>query len=1560
MDKFNTKTQNGWWFALLLLLTTMSASSFAQTNYGAFQDNNFLNPNNWTNGLPGPGNDGTIVGGVSANIGSAITIDYTLTSYGTISASANVTVSATGTLNNYSGSSFTLNGSAALANAGTMDQRGALNIGAGASFHNTGNYSSTGSAVITNDGTLTLEGSFANLGTINNNNTLNIGSGNIGNNTAIVNNGTLNFNGGTLTNVNGANITNEAGGTVNHATGAVLENLGGGTVTNKGTWQLTGEINSNGTFVNDGLFNNNANGSFDNFFKLNNNGTFNNNNQSNLLNEFEINNGGEFNNNFFLDNGAYINNLEGGTFNNANLAQINNQFGASIVNSAIFSNLGEIISVGDVVNHATFSNDGSIYTNTGGGVINYGTFNNNVLLNNLETIENHGTFWNKGQLMNDSGGSFTNKGELYNEGSARISNQFDLINDKNLYNFGTIENGVRVFNNDYFENNGYLINIGEFVNGPLAVFENTANGAVPNSNGGVIDNANGGVFTNDGVINNNNEIFNLECSSFVNNGIINNYYWFTNKSLFFNYGTFNALPYHVMNMNGGVEITGPTSQFLCENITANLDESGNATLTGTAVAISYYDSCTTLDLTVNGTTSINFTCANQGEHIVTLSVADRAGNSASCAAKVTIVDNTGPTFQNCPADIVVTTNGDSAPAEWTEPTATDNCGPVTISSTHNPGDIFPKGNTLVTYSAIDGAGNGAANCTFTVSVVPEGDCSEVLAVRRVTSTQDICGSWCDGEYAFTFGNDKCYTAGEDLYFIEYNDGTALLTGTIWKGSKRVAVDVTFTGRTSTPPAGSPKLELCVTEGGDGWVYYTAFEGTLTSKSGERYHISRFGPAFQMGKGANLQDPNLLGASGWISLDGGSHHGGDFNFRLSDPLPCQNSIALEAECADAIGSRWTVMNDAAASNSQYLLPPNQTSYDYPPLNTDDLVRFQFDVEVSGHYRIYFRSQNANGASDSYWVRTNYGNWVKWNRVNVDYYDNNFHWDQAGSWCGGGAAQARTFYLEAGTNTLEVSWREPNALLDKVFVTLSGKAPQGFGPDAENCGSTNPPPDCEPVTIKIKPDYYGADITWNLKDETGNVLAAGGPYQDGNTDLKTTTVCLPDGCYTFNIYDSYGDGICCSYGDGWYRIENDNGETLASNGNYDDQESKSFCIGEVPPPDCNKSALFVVGKTDLNGGDNAVLQRLQGLGFDVTVVDDDDVQTSDSDGKGLVLISSTCYSGKIGDRFTHVNVPVFNWEAWLFDDLKMTGPESNWDYGTADEVKKIKIINDAHPIAQGVTGTLEILKKRKRVSWGFPAPAATRIGEVPGYPDCVMLFTYDKGAEMVGMTAPARRVGFFLHNSTATKLNGTGWLLFDRAVQWATGCDLGIGAEALKDVLALDAMKADRQVNLYWTNNTGFKNDHFIVEKSKDGVHFETLTEMPAYYEEDNSTKLFEALDFEPAIGYNYYRVKVVHLDGSISTSEVKMVEMNAIASVALYPNPARDYTRINFEDFDKEGPVSIRISDLAGKVLSTTELDAAEVPFYELQLNDLQTGQYLITITPEGRRPIVKKLSVVKD
>ncbi len=54
-------------------------------------------------------------------------------------------------------------------------------------------------------------------------------------------------------------------------------------------------------------------------------------------------------------------------------------------------------------------------------------------------------------------------------------------------------------------------------------------------------------------------------------------------------------------------------------------------------------------------------------------------------------------------------------------------------------------------------------------------------------------------------------------------------------------------------------------------------------------------------------------------------------------------------------------------------------------------------------------------------------------------------------------------------------------------------------------------------------------------------------------------MDHGCYTFTIFDSYGDGICCTYGNGHYTVTNlTTSEVYGSGGDFGSQESVPFCI------------------------------------------------------------------------------------------------------------------------------------------------------------------------------------------------------------------------------------------------------------------------------------------------------------------------------------------------------------------------------------------------------------------
>ena len=98
----------------------------------------------------------------------------------------------------------------------------------------------------------------------------------------------------------------------------------------------------------------------------------------------------------------------------------------------------------------------------------------------------------------------------------------------------------------------------------------------------------------------------------------------------------------------------------------------------------------------------------------------------------------------------------------------------------------------------------------------------------------------------------------------------------------------------------------------------------------------------------------------------------------------------------------------------------------------------------------------------------------------------------------------------------------------------------------------------LTLTINLDNYPGETTWDVQTSGGSVLASGGSYSGAGSTV-TEDLCIPDGCeLVFTIYDSYGDGICCGYGNGSYSLSGPNG-TIASGGAFNSSESTTFDLG-----------------------------------------------------------------------------------------------------------------------------------------------------------------------------------------------------------------------------------------------------------------------------------------------------------------------------------------------------------------------------------------------------------------
>ena len=201
---------------------------------------------------------------------------------------------------------------------------------------------------------------------------------------------------------------------------------------------------------------------------------------------------------------------------------------------------------------------------------------------------------------------------------------------------------------------------------------------------------------------------------------------------------------------------------------------------------------------------------------------------------------------------------------------------------------------------------------------------------------------------------------------------------------------------------------------------------------------------------------------------------------------------------------------------------------------------------------------------------------------------------------------------------------------------------------------------------------------------------------------------------------------------------------------------------------RNALFAVGSSNLNAADTAAKTRLESLGFTVTVeVSNNGLTTSDADGKAVVVISSTCNAGNVTNKFRHVVVPVVNWEFDVHDDLGLTGTASGTDFGTsAAGQTSVSITNAGHVMAAGLSGTVTVVNSGSSFSWGLPNVNAAKIASLASDANKSVIFGYDGGVAMPGLEAPARRVGLFMTDLTASSLNSNGNALFDAAMRWAT--------------------------------------------------------------------------------------------------------------------------------------------------------------------------------------------------
>lgn len=118
----------------------------------------------------------------------------------------------------------------------------------------------------------------------------------------------------------------------------------------------------------------------------------------------------------------------------------------------------------------------------------------------------------------------------------------------------------------------------------------------------------------------------------------------------------------------------------------------------------------------------------------------------------------------------------------------------------------------------------------------------------------------------------------------------------------------------------------------------------------------------------------------------------------------------------------------------------------------------------------------------------------------------------------------------------------------------------------------------ILMKIKTDLYGNETYWALRDAAGNIIDQGGnpavgpngggafpgsPPSGPGTYSSNTVINeilnLPEpGCYSIQFVDAYGDGMCCDFGNGYYKLYNYDNPALVvlSGGVFETDDYRAF--------------------------------------------------------------------------------------------------------------------------------------------------------------------------------------------------------------------------------------------------------------------------------------------------------------------------------------------------------------------------------------------------------------------
>ena len=176
----------------------------------------------------------------------------------------------------------------------------------------------------------------------------------------------------------------------------------------------------------------------------------------------------------------------------------------------------------------------------------------------------------------------------------------------------------------------------------------------------------------------------------------------------------------------------------------------------------------------------------------------------------------------------------------------------------------------------------------------------------------------------------------------------------------------------------------------------------------------------------------------------------------------------------------------------------------------------------------------------------------------------------------------------------------------------------------------------------------------------------------------------------------------------------------------------------------------------------------------------------------------------------------------------------------------------------------------------------------------------------------------------------------------------------ELLQFTAREVNQKVILNWATATELNNDYMEVERSADGFHFDAILKVSGAGN-SSVTNSYEAKDESPYSGVNYYRLKQVDFDGTVTYHNMVSVYIDKAGSkTILYPNPMLVGEQLSIEGLESGSILSVY--DAEGRLVLQQEV-YGETTLYHLPTEQFKAGRYTVLI--DGPAGLVSKKFIIQ-